>query len=736
MKRLTAAAGVVGLLAFSSEAHARATFDDSVHALRLKGDALKTYDFESPDGLVGAELTQWVSGQSFYPSLTRTPITSIDQVAGLLTGADDAVEGGHALRLGQGGQGLAITDRALFDRLKGGRFEVSFWTRADGGGGQLYVVYDADPQNVFGGSAAFATVRAIRTGRETSDGWAEYAATPLDGAVWGVPVAGIVVVPSTAADDTASFVIDALEVRQIDGKLTPPVACTQQTVDAVCGAEGDCMFGRCVPSTITWGVLPVPAHRAEIAERWIQLSTRFIGDRNGAKHGVDLLTPNARAIARDAVSSRQFFGGMVRLVNLLHDNHTSFGSPFTLGSFSAQIQYGSSSVLGACFGVVEKDLAGGGLGYAVFRATDAPATGVALKPGDLLVSIDGRDPKEWVDDVWPQFATTMPNDPTSEWGNSANDLSRLIGSRASTVTLLRCASSSSCTGDARQLITIDVASTGFKLVTGAIQSPSRGFGCTQRFTETVTGGGGGNGEDAVRSSTGPIGETRVSFDGFVGQATWKGSWTAIFASHPANVLVDARMGHGGYYDAVQHLFNLVRGTSEPMGVLSLGRGTYDLVDPPWLLQRLGQCSTQATNNSDVWSCFEGNATGFYTTEASPPGGASRIAWMNTYDVSANDFMPRLLKGRTGIKIFGPTPTSGAFGAIAELPGLATGWTGGSLQVQDTRFSTTLAGAADARWESGHGVVPDVVVVEKQSHAIDGVDTMVQVATQWLASGAN
>src|SRR5690349_22600245 len=49
---------------------------------------------------------------------------------------------------------------------------------------------------------------------------------------------------------------------------------------------------------------------------------------------------------------------------------------------------------------------------------------------------------------------------------------------------------------------------------------------------------------------------------------------------------------------------------------------------------------------------------------------------------SNDFMPRLLKGRSAFKIFGPHPTSGAFGSINEMPSLWTGWSGGSLQVQD------------------------------------------------------
>lgn len=732
MKRLSVAAGLLAAFALSPDAHARAELDPAVNGLRLPKDGLRSFDFERAESLVGLQHASWLKSGN-QPQLERTPITTAADVASMLTtAADDAVEGHHALRLGVDGAGLAIVDAPLFAQLAGGRFEVTLWARADGTGPQLTVVYDKDPENVFGATGQFASVRGVRTGRETSDGWAEYSTGPLDGQVWGVPVRAVVILPSYYAEAEQSFLVDALEIRKVEGKPVAAVACNTQTVDAVCGAEGDCMYGRCVPSSVTWGALPSPAHRREIAERWIQFGTRLIGDRNAAHNGRTILEPGARALAQTASSSRQFFGGLNRLVNLLRDNHTSFGSPSSSSSFAPQVRDGSSSVLGACFGVVEKDILGGGLGYAVFRATEVPMSGVPLHRGDVLFAIDGRDPKQWVDEVWPQVATTLPNDPASDWGPSANSLSRLITTRANTVTLLRCASPTECTGAARQTITVDVASVAYKAVTGDVpEGVSRSIGCTQRFLDAVSvAPQPGNGEDPVTTMAGPGGETRVQFDGFVGQSRWQASMTNVFASHPERVLMDARMGHGGYYTTVEHLFHLLRGTSEPMGVVSIGRGTYDLTDPPWLLQRFGTC---ASESGDMWSCFQGNANGFFAKEPSPTGGATRVAWLNTYDVSANDFMPRLLQGRTGFKIFAPHPTSGAFGAISSLPALWTGWSGGSLQVQDARFAADLASAATARWESGHGVPPDVIVTEKLSDALAGVDTIIQAATDWLAT---
>jgi|GEM_PF-1550599 len=731
-KRIAWAHTLLVALALPLTAHARADFDPALNGLRMTPGALKVLDFESGDGLVGVELTSWAASHGRgFPMLDRTKIKSEAELADRFTSAAEAIEGGRALRLGDG-KGLAITDEALFDQVKDGRFEVSLWARADGAAPILEVLYDRDPENVYGGRMQYAAVRAIRTGRETTDGWAEYATGPLDGNVWGVPARAVVILPNLSGNE-ASFLVDALEIRAVDGKPVPPLACTQANVDAVCGAEGDCMFGHCISPTVTWGVNPPAAHRSTIAERWVQFATRFMGDRNAAKNGAAILAPEARELAKTAPSSRHFFGGLNRLVNLLRNNHTSLGSPSNLTYFAPQVRQSNSSVMGACFGVVEKDIMGGGLGFAVFRAAAAPTTGTPLQTGDVLVQIDGMDAKAWVDEVWPRYATTLPNDPGSDWAGAAGELSSLISTRASTVTLERCASASSCGPEARQRITIDIGSVAYEMLT----SPTSGssgeiFACTQRFSNSVAAvNPGGSGEDPVLTTTGTSGETRVQFNGFFGEGSWRSSMTKVFSSSPATVLMDARMGHGGSQVNITHLFHLLRGTNEPMVFFAVGRGTYDMAESPSLIERLSSCAGSQVG-SDTWGCFAGYAVGFSTQQASPPGAATKIAWLNTRAVSANDLMPKLLKGRSGFKIFAPHPSSGAFGAILPVPSLASGWSGASIQTQDARFGPSLEAVGEARWESGHGVEPDVVVAQKLSDALSGTDTIVTAATAWLA----
>ena len=67
------------------------------------------------------------------------------------------------------------------------------------------------------------------------------------------------------------------------------------------------------------------------------------------------------------------------------------------------------------------------------------------------------------------------------------------------------------------------------------------------------------------------------------------------------------------------------------------------------------------------------------------------------------------------------------------PPVSSGWTGGSIQIQDSRFAPDVAGLKTARWESGHGVAPDEVVVQKLSDTLAGTDTILAAALAWLAT---
>jgi hypothetical protein len=403
--------------------------------------------------------------------------------------------------------------------------------------------------------------------------------------------------------------------------------------------------------------------------------------------------------------------------------------PSAFTSFGPGLQGGWSAGLDACFGVMEADLVGGGRTYGVFKAGATPATGVALKVGDVLTKIDGIDPKAWVDANYASSASAMPNDPDADWAWSASDLAALITARAKNFTVTRCASATSCTGADRQDLTVDVGATLFGQITSGGSHISDYFMCSSRFhdsvdsvTEDPTGQ-----EDVVNVQT-KNGVVYAQFDGFMG-TTWQTTMTDLFTPKPTAVVMDARVGHGGVADNVSWLLDLTRGASEPVGVLSVIRGGWDDPDPSDLFATYGGCVAGGTN-TDGLACM--GAWGFFAQQTDPAGASSKIAWLNTADVSANDFMPRLLQGRSNLRIFGPTRTSGAFGAITDLPAQFPGWMGGSMQYQDSRFGAAIDALPGGRWESGHGVDPDVLVAQKMSDALVDKDTILETARAWLS----
>ncbi|MEO7095528.1 MAG: hypothetical protein ABI175_19890 [Polyangiales bacterium] len=734
---------LVAALPSEGSAHA-SEIETATGALRFSPDALKVYGFESAADVVasGVSLTRWDTS-GFPPKLVPSEVKEAATIEPFLVKGADALEGKGVIRLGSlpgsPTAGIALLDTKFFDTLQKRRISITVWGRAEGSAPSLQVFYGRADWVLDAGFNSFAKVVTTRSGRETTDGWVEYTTGEIDGSVWGIPIKAITITPSSRIPKGYTFVVDAIEVRPAPGSIMEPLSCTMRDVETTCGAMGDCMYGHCVPSVYTWGVLPPPAHRQELAERWIHIAANLTGDRNSSTVGATTFTTGARNLAKYAYSSRQFYGGLNRLVSSLRDQHTSFGGPpgdFTM--LGPKIEFGWTGALDACFGVVDVDVGphspdpdtGLSLGYAVWYGGAKPTTGVKLERGDVLVSVDGEAPKAWVDHVWPEVAGSMPNDPASDWGWSAESISAMITARARSIQVARCTSKSACTGADRKLVTIEVGEKVYQqiLKTGGREEGIEFYGCYPRFHGAVDAiSEGASGEDTVTAQLkGDV--VHVQFDGFSGQSYWPGAMGDIFNAKPAKVLMDARQGNGGDGNNTQALLDLLRGTDEPIGVFTVIRGQYDVADPPSLLEDYRAC----IEGEFALPCFVGAGFGFFTSVEVAPSGKTKIAWLNTADVSANDFMPRLLQGRSNFRIFGPTATSGAFGAITNLPALAPGWSGGTLQIHDSRFAATFDDFAAARWESSHGVPPDEYVAQKLSDIFDDRDTMLEAARAWLA----
>lgn len=705
---------------------------DDAGKLRPVAAGARFLAFDDPAAFaaLGAFTTVWKSNQ-----LVTTPIVDDALFVGRALGGAEAIAGRRALRLGasigDGATGVLIPGASLAKWVGSPRFEITLWAKGEGTTPLLTVGWST--RAPYGDE--LARVVAVRTGRETSDGWAELTTGPIDASIWDVPLSGVLIGLSSRAPSTASIAIGALEVVPVAGSGVAPVACTQADVDAVCGPEGDCQYGRCVPGYAAWGPLPPRAHREELVNRWIHLATRVQGDRRAAENAKALVSEGP-PLAWYSVGSRPFFAGIKRLTNALRDHHTSFGGP------TATLLYpiasgGGSATVGACFGPGRHDLLAkpgeeGALGFVVYRANESPPSGVVLKKGDALTAIDGAPPLAWIREVWGTHASALPNDPGADLGWAATGLAWLIEKRASTIEITRCKSATSCEGADCEVLVVDVAKPLFERIrgTGSIGALPGYFGCDIRFQEALTKFAPNvRGENTVSGEIVRGDVLAIHFDGTYGSEKWSPSMRALFPADapPKKVLFDTRQGNGGYGFNAETVIDLIRAKTEPIGNLIAPVGAWDGASVSSIMTASKPCydapgSSYACLFTDTW----------FNAKPETIAADARVVFLNTADVSANDFLARLAKGRANQAIFAPCPTSGAFGSVSSIPSLLVGWGGGRIQMQDALFGPTWGSLAGASWESGKGVAPDVVVAQTMSDALLDRDTMIEAAHAFLA----
>ncbi len=635
---------------------------------------------------------------------------------------------------------------------------------------ELDVIYPSSNEPF--GPTGFGRVVAVRTGRETSDGWAEYSTGPVDGRVFGsAPVGAIVLTarfatqagtfalddvdldPSlkldTIQDPAAYALIDAVEVEPVPGSPMPVTQCTQATAPTACGPLGECTFGHCVDGAFVWGAVPQAAdHRADLVNRWAFIAQHIGADRNATANASTIFTAAAVTAVAGATTPPAFYGRLNTLVNSVRDAHTGLGvSPSSGTGFPEALlpDNAYSGRLDLCFGLAKDDLPGGTGApvYAVFWIAPNSAVGTALggtlAAGDMLTQVDGLTPDAWLDAVGPRFRDTLPNDPTSEPAGRALLLATALGRYATTAVFSSCTAAGTCMTKTVQVADISYGQTKG---TGNPSATTESRLCSGRFTDSVETWGPANDEAANDT---PLGETAgsvstVEFNGFEAalDSTDPGNpyhaWITpmlLALTSGQNVLFDARLGHGGNFGLGSFLAHQIRAQSAPYFAFAMPRGTWDDADPSWLFDpSLATCA-----DGDWWDPDLCGWTGGQMDEATlsaPAAGAAKIAWINGSDVSMNDIVPRDILGAPNVRIFGPHPTSGAYGEISDVPPIVGGWYPGSIQTLDMRFGSSFATAVVAPWASGTGVPPDQVVLQNVSDILAGTDTVLAAAMAWLA----
>jgi len=738
-------------------------------------DAILTLGFESlSDGQ--AVNASWISWTTNGASLAATAVTAADWTASGTTSGTvtlpGALEGNQALQIAAGQSvGLALVDTTLFNTLLAKRVQVSFWGLSMGAEPELDIVYPSTDQAV--GPNGFGHLVAVRTGRETSDGWAEYSTGAIDGSIFGNDGIGAIVLTARFAtadgtyaldsfdlaphaadrilDPQAYALIDAVEVEPVAGTAMPQTACTQANAATTCGPLGECTFGHCVDGSLIWGAVPAAAdHRADLVNRWAFIAEHLGGDRKMASNAAGIFSTSAISTVSTATDAPGFWGGLNTLVNSTRDGHTGLGIAPSDGTgfFEALNQYGTySAELDVCFGLAKNDLPGGtgAPAYAVFWIAPGSSLGGTYlnvaSLGTLLTQVDGIAPDAWLDTVGARYREALPNDPASEPAGRALLLAQMLGKYASTATFSSCTSAGVCTTTTVQVGALLYAMKNGKSFDGVGVEHASEYTreCTGRFTESVSTWT--NTDDEARYDVPVVetvgGITSVEFDGFEGEygsaanpyPAWIGPM-ATALSGGQNLLFDARQGHGGAFFLGKYLTHNIRGTATPYFTFSVPRGAWDDIDPTWLFDpSLDTCTNENPNAPDLCGWTGGQID--ESLLAAPMASTVKIAWVNGSDVSMSDIVPRNLLGAPNFRIFGPHPTSGAYGEVSDIPAYVAGWDVGRTQVFDMRFGSSFTTAVASTWGSGTGVPPDQVVLQNLSDVLGGTDTVLTAAKAWL-----
>jgi hypothetical protein len=677
--------------------------------LVLDPAALMVHTFESPEDMEAAGVTL-VDGNG---NETASLSTELDAY---LVRDDKALEGRTYLSIPFDQQDRNAPVGARFPVLveSDGAIEVRVWVRATMSLPTLWVRYGYD--------SGWAMVGSVTTGTRTSDDWVELSTGPIEPDVLGRPVRTILV-----SGGFTEVNVDGLEMRAVGPRRVPrDAACTVLETDAVCGTYGECIMGRCVDSAAVWGpVPPTVAMRNEYAQRLGFIFQTLHANREAVNNRAAAMAARLTAVAASD-SPRVFHGGVAAAVSFFKDGHTR--GPAYAGAFGNSVVSAlggqSSGALGVCFGVTELDLRGGGLGYTVFQ-TAPNGLMPEVQVGDILFKVDRVGLQGFIQRT--SGLTNLASDPASDPGFLANDLPALLSMRASQLEFLRCESATSCTRPT--VITVPFADRlRAALQDTTLDEAITPMSCDGRFTNAVSvlRPPDPNGYDVVSFEV-REGVTAVQFDGVAGSNGWNNQLSLALGGNPERVLVDTRLGNGGYLTTVDFLVGKLRDITSPMWAFGLGR-PWQAMDPEGQYAESLPCLEDA-GNTYFGAC---TATLGYVPHQTASAAGSKVAWLITADISGNDYAPRMLLGRPNFRIFGPVRTGGAFGAIVQLPPLLNSeYYGGSIQIHDTRFATTREGLLDAPYSSGTGVAPDEVVGQKLSDVLLGQDTMLARARAWL-----
>lgn len=647
---------------------------------------------------------------SFDPAAVHTESFEDFPVAGnqggstaLAVPSDQALHGGQVLRANLRDTGLPIP----LEVPKGAKaYRLSYWIQGDCTGG-LAVDYDD------GAPGAYA--QAFPTGRITSDGWVEMQTVPLpvDGDGSGLDLRMFL----AGYNGDALLIVDVDAVQLVAaGTLGGAASCEGLDLDAACGPEQMCLGGVCHAAAGWFPPLPSETDRDRLVRYWKEK----IRDTYGPYLPRKLAMPEALdtlELARQATTAAAFWGRFSEAIRRLRDAHTYTRSPV-----SRALSLGKP--MNACFFEGEADRSqqtwpSDPTYHDVLVSHVGKSHTWGLRQGDRLVAVDGVHPIAWARSLMSRSLWFWESDEPRQYANVVNLLQRLIPMHAATVTVVHCSAKSESCDEAPTVIRVqDVPAPepGEKIAT---------VGCDNRPFYHVPGGP----EDHHFGDS--MADESIVLEGLLFQSTaeeglrglvWNtlvGGWPGskldaklrdavdVWTTSAGGVVMDHREGHGGTSTTANILVGFTREPFIPLASLTRDRENDEGPQTP----------EEGKLLFDKIKGYAGERAGSVSAQPHIP-----VALLLTWDASASDFLPFMMKGVPNARLFGPGPTMGAFGTFYQY----SYWGGlrWSIGATDSLSPTGLT-------LCGRGVYPDEIVLPRQSDLLQGKDTIHEAAVAWL-----
>lgn len=634
----------------------------------------------------------------------------------LIAGATDALDGDSYVRLNTP---TSCADRfVLFDdgsadlMIDGERpttphekamYRASIWIRHGSCEARVTVRYS---------ETELVIAQLAPTGRATSDGWIELASNeiPIDGTRQP-----LVYIRMASFATEEGIDLDALELERVADYRDQP-ACSGVR-DPVCGPDALCLGGRCKLGGLSVPPLPREEIKGEMVDTMKGKLETFFGAKKTRAEDLPLALETLEAM-RGAETAWQFWNGWATAVRQLHDWHTN--------ASSSLLERTGRPRLNVCFVEGDADLS----------QTVAPkhpqyrdilvshvglASAAGLHPGDRLVAIDGKHPIEWarglVDVDWGYHIAcdaTSFADLVEELGGFTARISRY----ASNMSVIRCDAATLTCSDQIETIAIDAS-----LSDGAAVDV---VSCDNRPSYHL-GSASPNANNHYVFGTAFKGRIEDTTDdekiyGMVWDDLYGGGTTtsginktildqsAFWKANARGVILDHRAGNGGTIDAPEFLTQLVR-PQEVLAVTLMPMETAGYPGPQTLEEGL-----------ELFNFAQSVDGARYTVGSPDHDPTLPVALITHRDGSASDYLPLGMKGAPKVKLFGPGPTAGAFSTYIQF----YYWGGMSFQ-----FASGDTIRNDGVPMLGTGVMPDVVVQQKQSDLMAGVDSIHEAALAWV-----